>query len=357
MQKAGYLTFSDGTTYVGQWVGQPRKVVGELVFSTNMLGYPEMVTDPSFAGQILVCTMPHVGNYGMDASVYQSTRPWIAGLILQAEIPTSADRSFFEYLAQWDIPVLTGMDTRALVLKMRQEGVGLVHLGLAAVPALAEEQAQYRQQMQHVWQDVTTVKPYQVGAGPKRIVVIDFGCKKNIIQAFVDRNCVVSVLPCGASVEQIWAEQPDALVFSNGPGDPRVANELWLPYRVFLGQLPILGICLGFQILGLMLGFSLQKLKFGHRGSNHPVYDLMLQKGILTSQNHGYGLVGEPADGVQVTHQHWHDQSIAGIVHTGYSAIGVQFHPEAGPGPLEGAYILDTFLALVPNKEQVVVCL
>lgn len=356
MQKAGYLTFNDGTTYVGQCWGVSRAVVGELVFSTNMVGYPEMVTDPSFAGQILVCTLPHIGNYGMEG-VCQSTRPWIAGLILGAELPLGADLSLLEYLAQWDIPVLMGVDTRALVLKMRQEGVGLVRLGAEALSAQVEEQAAYRQQMQHIWQTVTTVAPYQVGCGMKRIVVIDFGCKKNIIQAFVDRNCVVSVLPCGASVDQIWAAQPDAVVFSNGPGDPQVAQALWEPYRVLLGQVPILGICLGFQILGLMLGFSLQKLKFGHRGSNHPVYDLMLQKGILTAQNHGYGLVGESPAGVQVTHQHWHDQSIAGIVHTGYSVMGVQFHPEAGPGPLEGAYILDTFLALVPNKEQVRVCL
>jgi carbamoyl-phosphate synthase small subunit len=348
----GYLHLEDGTVLRGTHFGWQGSVAGEVVFNTGMVGYPECLTDPSYAGQILILTYPLIGNYGVPASekarvnaYLESERVQVAGLVVMEEC-TSANhwnsaRSLADWLAAEKVPGLSGIDTRTLTQKLRTVGsmLGKLTYGAESVPFRDPNQ-------ENLVAQVSLKEPVCYGSGARRVVVIDCGCKSNTIRSLLQRGVAVKVVPWDWPV----AEEPcDGVVLSNGPGDPRTcAATIEQVRRLFSRELPILGICLGSQILALAAGAETYKLKYGHRGQNQPCVLRGSQRCFITAQNHGYAVDEKslPPDWLP-----WftnaNDGTNEGIRHRSRPFWGVQFHPEAAPGPCDTEFLFDDFVNLL----------
>ena len=361
------LILIDGTTYEGTGVGARGTTTGEVVFNTSMTGYQEILTDPSYAGQLVALTYPLIGNYGVSERDIESNSPKVAGFIVRemCDIPSNyaSENTGDDYLIKNGIVGIEGIDVRDLVLHLRDSGV---MLGMITTEHSAEEGLQllrnlpdydagtYAREVStkeaYLWHDEArhTVPPK--GVRP-RVVVMDYGTKYNILRELAERGLEVVVLPCGAGKEEILALAPDGIMLANGPGDPRSLEAEVETLRDLMAQdakRPMFGICLGHQLLGRALGGETYKLKFGHRGANHPVKDLTTGKVHITSQNHGYALRADSLPkGVEVTHLNLNDQTVEGLRHTSRPVFSVQYHPEASPGPRDNAYLFDRFAELV----------
>jgi carbamoyl-phosphate synthase small subunit len=355
----GYLVLEDGTVFAGEGFGAQGAVAGEVVFNTGMTGYQEVLTDPSYFGQIVAMTYPLIGNYGINPADFESRAPWVRGFIVKelCDEPShwQAVKSLSLYLAENGIPGLAGIDTRALTRHLRNHGTLRGVIATADREAAPEQIARWVAEARaftlhdHVRQ-VTTPQPYRIFGDGHRVVVVDYGAKESILRCLTARNCDLVVVPATAGVQDILDLNPDGVMLTNGPGDPTDVPQAIATVRDLLayGKLPIFGICLGHQILSLAMGGKTFKLKYGHRGANHPVKDYLTNRVYITSQNHGYAVDEQslPAD-VVVTHRNLNDGTVEGLMHLHQPVFSVQYHPEAAPGPEESRYLFDRFLALM----------
>ena len=366
------LALEDGTVFEGRSFGAPAERSGEVVFNTAITGYQEIFTDPSYSGQIVILTNPQIGNYGTSAADNESAHPYIEGLAVRefSRVTSNwrADEEARDFLADSGIPVISGLDTRALVRHLRSRGV--MRGVLSAVekdPQKLVEKARSIPKMTglDLASRVTTPSRYEwtesvepcspserlgATAEPRHhVVAYDFGIKKNILRRLVHSGCKVTVVPALTSAEDVLALKPDGIFLSNGPGDPEPLHTQIDNVRRLIGKTPIFGICLGHQILGLALGGRTYKLKFGHRGANHPVMNQLTQRVEITSHNHGFAVDPDslnPAD-IDVTHVNLNDHTLEGFRHRREPVFCVQYHPEAAPGPHDSHYLFNDFVNLM----------
>ena len=386
-----YLVLEDGSVYTGEAFGARASGHGEVVFNTSMTGYQEILTDPSYAGQVVVLTYPLVGNYGINPQDFESRRIQVAGLVVREHCETPShglsDSTLHEFLDSQGIPGIKGVDTRAITRRLRSQGVmmGLIyHEQLPGDPAptlselsgadasvheVAHETvlARLRDMPQYGDTDyvkgVTTGEPYRwphcsddpshVPPSKGRILVADFGLKFNILRLLRDRGYEVVAVPATATAEEMMAMQPSGIVLSPGPGDPAMLGYMVDTARELIGRVPIMGICLGHQIAARALGANTFKLKFGHRGANHPVKDISTGRVYITAQNHGYSVDGDTLPpGLEVTHINLNDGTVEGIRHRELPLLTIQYHSEASPGPRDNEYLFDRFLEMVRDGRQ-----
>jgi len=361
---AALLALADGTLFEGEAAGSwgPRRqaAAGEVVFNTAMTGYQEVLTDPSYAGQLICFTYPHIGNYGVCPSDDESRRPFCAGVIVR-ELPPRPSSwrsagSLEQMLVDRGVSALVGVDTRRLTRHIRNFGAmpaafapteGPWALGEAEI--LAAAKAAPPTDGQDLASEVTTDAPYTHGQGPLRVVAYDFGIKRAILEQ-LGAWASVEVVPATTTAKEALALEPDGVFLSNGPGDPAAVGYAKATIGELLGRVPIFGICLGHQLLGSALGASTYKLAFGHHGANHPVRRLGASRVEITSQNHNYALADDLPSGVRVTHVNLNDGVIEGIDCPSLRAFGVQYHPEAGPGPHDARYLFDRFAAAMRGE-------
>lgn len=354
----GYLVLENGSVFTGEMAGDAVTVNGEAVFNTSMNGYQEIITDPSYAGQILTFTYPSIGNYGCGDYGFESSRPALRGLVIKemARTPDHYESRWVlqDFIEQYKIPCLTGVDTRALTRILRMHGT----MGAVLTTSLGDRDEMIKLASQgkeclnsNLVDTVTCESPSIYGNGHTRIVLMDFGVKQNIINSLVARDCQVITVPADTTADKIMAVQPHGVVLSNGPGDPEACLSAVEEIKKLLGQVPIFGICLGHQLLGLSLGARTYKLKFGHRGGNHTVQELQTARCFISSQNHGYAVDPSslPQEEVAVSFINLNDGTVEGLVHKKYPVMSVQFHPEATPGPHDTAFLFDEFLKSVTD--------
>ncbi|HEY8192921.1 MAG TPA: glutamine-hydrolyzing carbamoyl-phosphate synthase small subunit [Gaiellaceae bacterium] len=342
----GFLVLENGTVLRGESVGAPCFAFGEAVFTTAMTGYQEIVTDPSFAEQIVCFTAPMVGNYGVDPERSESSRVHARAVLMrEARGPAWTD-----WLFERGIPALSGIDTRSLVLQLRQAGA--MRAALVAGEASVEETLRaVREQPPMTGRalaaEVGTSDPYVFSdSGRLRIAVVDYGCKRSILRRLAKAGAIVTVFP--ATVEAGELTGFDGIVLSNGPGDPEPLTEQVKTVKALLGRVPIFGICLGHQLLALATGHETFKLPFGHRGANHPVLEKATGRVLVTAQNHGFAV--RPAAGRDATHVSLYDGTVEGLDYPELAARSVQFHPEAGPGPHDAWPLLETWVGEVSAR-------
>jgi carbamoyl-phosphate synthase small subunit len=368
-REEGYVLLEDGTRFEGEICGAPEPAVGEVVFTTGMSGYQESMTDPSFAGQLIAFTYPHIGNYGTSTEAMESERPWARAAIMREacnrEDAPTAERGWLDWLADCGVAAISGVDTRALVRHIREAGAmrgGVFAEGIGEAQArelIAAEPSMAGQDLAAVVTPKEVTRHGETNAGP-RIAVLDTGIKASMVRELVARGARVSLHPCTSSAEQLLAEDPDAVFLSNGPGDPAALDYVVQTVRGIVGSKPVWGICLGHQLLCRAVGLETFKLPFGHRGANHPVKDLQTGKVEITSQNHGFAALGpggartidadEPVrwetdfGAAQLSHVNLYDRTVEGLELLDVPGGTVQYHPEAGPGPHDSLYLFDRFL-------------
>ena len=388
--KKALLALADGTIFEGRALGYEGETVGEVVFNTAMTGYQEVLTDPSYKGQIITMTSPHIGNYGLTPEDAESRRIWAEGFIVKEASQLASNwrsrQRVQDYLHEAKIVGIEGLDTRALTRHLREHGSqqGLI-THIDADPRQAVEKAQAAPSIigRDLAKAVTCGQAYRwmegsgewapslgdkTGVGATRrwhVVAYDFGVKLNILRRLVDVGCDVTVVPASTTATQVEVLKPDGIFLSNGPGDPEGVPYAIEAVRQLIGRHPIFGICLGHQILGLALGLKTYKLKFGHHGANHPVMDLRTRQVEITSQNHNFAVqVTHPIDAipdrppvvdtsfgqVAVTHLSLNDHSIEGLVCLDRPVFSVQYHPEASPGPHDSAYLFTEFIQLMEKQ-------
>lgn len=344
------LILENGTVFHGKAFGYISDCVGEVVFNTGMTGYQEVLTDPSYYGQIVTMTYPLIGNYGINLEDVESKNPKVRGFIVRekCQYPNNfrCELELESYLKHFKIMGIDGIDTRALTKILRNSGT---MKGIITVEDLNEDQIKNKLDAfsnKDAVKTVSTKEVYKIEANtenPKHVAVIDFGIKTNILRNFKKRGCKMTVFPQNVKAEEILAVNPDLIFLSNGPGDPEDMGEAIEEIKKLVGKKPIVGICLGHQLLGLAFGGKTSKLKFGHRGCNHPVKNLLTGKVHITSQNHGY-YISELPENFQVTHISMNDNTVEGMKHNELPIFCVQFHPEASPGPKDSEYIFDEFM-------------
>jgi carbamoyl-phosphate synthase small subunit len=361
-ERPAFVLLEDGTWYPGVTRRPMGPAFGEVVFTTNLTGYQETFTDPSYIGQIVVMTAPMIGNYGINPNDMESERPQIAGVVVR-ELSRShsnwrATGDLGGWLAESGVPVLEGVDTRRLTRHIRERGAmrGLIAEGPAPTDRLrAELLASPSMEGQDLASIAGTKEAYEARGGGKgpHVVAIDYGMKRNIVRMLSDAGCQVTVVPCDTPPDAIRERQPDGLFLSNGPGDPGAVQYAIKNIRNLAeGGLPTFGICLGNQLLGWAFGGRTVKMPYGHRGGNHPVRDLETGRVLITSQNHGFAVLGSPdgvpdAPGLQVTHLNLNDGTVEGIRHRELPVFAVQYHPEAAPGPHDAFPHFKEFLDLM----------
>jgi carbamoyl-phosphate synthase small subunit len=357
----GLLLLEDGSVFEGEAVS-PGTRFGEVVFNTSMTGYQEVLTDPSYRGQIVVMTQPHIGNYGINEATAESSRIWVEGFVARqfTARPSSHESGagLVDYLRQAAVPALHGLDTRALVRRLRDRGAlrGVLTTERSDVAALAAELADFPSMSGRALVDeVTCAEPYSLAAEGEergRLAVYDFGVKSNILRSLTARGMALTVLPARTPASRLLDLGVDGVVLSNGPGDPEPLTEIIGNVRELVASdLPMFGICLGHQLLGLALGGSTFKLKFGHHGGNQPVQDRSTGKVTITSQNHGFAV--DPASlpaGCEVSELNLNDGTVEGLAVTGRPIFSVQYHPEGAPGPHDAAPLFDRFLKSVARR-------
>jgi len=345
-----WLVLENGEVFEGEAFGSENEAEGEVVFNTSMTGYQEILSDPSYCGQIVVMTYPLIGNYGIHRDDFEAMMPAACGLIVKeaADQPShwKSERSFADLLKEKGIPGLAGVDTRRLTKRIRTHGTlkGRLTNALANKEKIVAE-LRRRPAPRDLVDRVSTKAPYaSPGAGP-RVVIIDFGMKKGILREVIRRGADVLTVPWRTPAEEILGLRPDGILLTNGPGDPKDVPEAVRTVRRLLGCAPLFGICLGHQLLALACGGNTVKMPFGHRGANHPVKDLTTGRFFMTSQNHGYAVDPDSlADtGLDVTHININDGTVEGLAHKEWPAFSVQFHPEAAPGPEDSGHLFDRF--------------
>jgi carbamoyl-phosphate synthase small subunit len=391
MSRTGILALEDGRVFRGQAWGADGERFGEIVFNTSLMGYQEILTDPSYAGQIVTMTYPLIGNYGVNPDDIESRRPFAEGFIVRefSEIRSNwrSTLSLDDYLKQNGIVGLSEIDTRALVRHIREKGAmrgclssidtdeaSLVNKARNAPPMLGRNLVDVVTcSARYEWPDASLDRPaaahsldpllavrermaalHQEGERPFRVVAFDFGIKFYILRYLEAFGCQVTVVPARTSAEEVLALSPDGIFLSNGPGDPAALPEIAATVRALIGRAPIFGICLGHQILALALGGKTFKLKFGHRGGNQPVKNLLTSTIEITSHNHGFAVDPESLDQSQIelTHVNLNDGCLEGFRHRELPLFSVQYHPEAGPGPHDATYLFENFITLMREERR-----
>ncbi|HEX9199566.1 MAG TPA: glutamine-hydrolyzing carbamoyl-phosphate synthase small subunit [Acidobacteriaceae bacterium] len=376
------LALEDGRIFRGKGFGAPVEAAGEVVFNTSLTGYQEIFTDPSYAGQIVVLTNPHIGNYGTTPSDAEASRPYIEGLVTREFSAMSSNWRSTEvaddYLERSGIPVIAEVDTRAVVRHLRTHGVmrGVIASGenLDADVLVAKARAIRKMEGTDLASVVTTKTAYEWDASeprnqtgdallpgpdaatdgePLHVVAYDFGIKQNILRMLTREGCRVTVVPAKTTAEETLAMKPDGVFFSNGPGDPEPLDYAVETVRKLQGKAPIFGICLGHQIFGLALGGKTYKLKFGHHGGNHPIMNHQTGKVEITAQNHNFNVDPDSLpDNVERTHTNLNDQTLAGLRHKTDPMFSVQYHPEASPGPHDSHYLFKDFRKMMEEWKK-----
>jgi carbamoyl-phosphate synthase small subunit len=341
-----FLALADGTVIRGWSCGAAADCLGEVVFNTGMTGYEEILTDPSYAGQIVTLTMPEIGNTGFNRADYESRKIHAAGLLIREMNPPSnwrSEESLADALRRWDVPALAGLDTRALTLKLRDGGTQKAFLcttgSVSPEEAIAKARAWEGLDGQDYASQVSTAEPYdwpsEAGADAPLVAVLDYGIKFNTLRLLAQEGFRVRVLNATSTAADVLAFQPAGVMLSNGPADPAALPYAAETIRGLLGKVPIMGICLGHQLLGIALGGKTRRLKFGHHGCNHPVMDLRAKTVEITSQNHNYMVDADSLDPAtaEITHVSLNDRTVEGLEARRFPAFSLQYHPEAAPGP------------------------
>lgn len=365
----GYVLLEDGTRFDGIACGADGYALGEIVFTTGMSGYQESMSDPSFAGQLITFTYPHIGNYGVSAEAMESERPWARAAIMREacdrEDAPGAEGGWLQWLADCGIPAISGVDTRALVIHIRDRGAmrgGVFAAAMSVEEARALIESEPLMAGQDLARQVTpsaVSRHGETNSGP-HIAVLDTGIKLSMVRELVARDARVTLHPCTTSAAELLADDPDAVFLANGPGDPAALDYVVETVRGVVGKKPVWGICLGHQLLCRAVGLDTFKLPFGHHGANHPVKDLQTGRIEITSQNHGFAALGpggartidadEPVrwqtdfGEAQLSHMNLYDRTVEGLELLDVPGGTVQYHPEAGPGPHDSLYLFDRFL-------------
>jgi len=370
------LALEDGTVYRGEAFGAEGERTGEIVFNTSMTGYQEILTDPSYAGQIVVMTYPHIGNYGVNSADIESRRPFVEGFVVREYSRTfsnwRAEASLEDYLKHYGIVGIAEIDTRALVRHIRERGAMRACLSTKtldaeeavrrarAAPSMLGLDLASRVTCEHpyVWNEwaaqVDPANDSRVASATRfHVVAYDFGIKFNILRQLAARDCRVTVVPAHTSAEEVLALRPDGVFLSNGPGDPEPLTGVVANIRRLIGRLPIFGICLGHQLLGLAFGGRTYKLKFGHRGGNQPVKNLRTGRVEITAHNHGFAVAAEtlPPE-IEPTHINLNDGTLEGMRHRELPIFSVQYHPEASPGPHDALSLFDEFIRMMEQHRR-----
>ena len=363
--KPALLVLEDGRAFRGRAWGAGAEACGEMVFNTSMSGYQEVLTDPSYAGQIVCMTYPLIGNYGVNRADEESARPWVEGFVVREASRLAsnwrAEESLDAYLRRWNVPGIERVDTRALVRHIRDKGamracISSVDLDEASL--LAKARASAPMENRELASVVTTGRPYEIAAAREerfRVVCYDFGVKRNSLNELAALGCRVTVVPASTPAAEVLAMRPDGVYLSNGPGDPASMTGVVAEIRGLVREgVPTFGICFGHQLLGRAFGGETYKLRFGHRGGNQPVKDLLTGKVEITSHNHGFAVSGEslPAE-VEVTHVNLNDGCVEGMRHRTLPVISVQYHPEAAPGPHDAEHHFRRFVELMERNAVV----
>jgi len=350
----GALVLADGTVFEGELIGAQSTggvAQGEVVFNTVLSGYQEVITDPSYAGQIITFTYPHIGNYGVTSADEEARRPFCRGVVIRdlarRRSNWRSEGDLQDFLVAEGVPGIAGVDTRRLTRHVREHGAMPGAFGSASVPDLtAAAQAEPGTAGVDLVGEVTTSEPYIFGDGPFRVVAYDLGIKRAIVEQLGD-IATVEVVPASTTAEEVLAREPDGIFLSNGPGDPEMAGQVVDAIREFLGQVPVFGICLGHQVLSLALGGRAYKMKFGHHGGNVPVRNELTGQIEITSQNHNFAIEAGSVPDVIETHICLNDGALEGLRCNDVPAFSVQYHPEASPGPHDSRYLFEDFAELM----------